>query len=398
MSSPAVPYRLLAAVETLLGAGGSLENVLDPLESGALCWVRAEGALYSFEKWSTEAVSPPGVIATARGSSFPGRWLRYVAASSTAPFSNAFWVDKGAAPGGNGSGAAPFDTVAAAVAVCPTGGTILVLAGDYTSEAPVPVGSKTLTFMGFGGQAALAKVLLPTIQYASGGTPQRLAFRNVSATVERTGASVTQIYLDYCPFIELTGAGSTSEIVVNGDLTCAVQGEGGLLQMKGGYVGPYTANGGAAISLYFVGIYGNLSTAGLIAFADACAWTTPALAITASTIFWDLSTAYQAGVLSITTSSTPVVQEAHNASDTFPAVVLAVGTSDVPIDVSSSLLAGIAVGDAVVATWGAPGPAGFGNAAIGGCLVTAPNQVTVRFVGVTGGGNSAIILTWLQSP
>jgi hypothetical protein len=398
VSSPAVPYRLLPAAETLLGAAGSLENYLDPLKSGALCWVRDQGALYSFEKDSTAAVSAPSIIATARGAGVPGRWIRYVAASSTLPFTNAFWVDKGAIAGGNGSAAAPFNTVTDAVAACPTGGSILVLSGDYSAEPDVAVGSKSLTFQGFGGQeGAVGRVILPTIGYASGGTLQNLTFRHVQARVEATGASLTALYLDFCPFIELAGAGNASQIKAAGDATCALQGEGGLLFVLGGLVGPYTANANQAIVLEAVAIYGDLSTAGAVRLVESD-WTGVAFQVTGSVIVWELTTAYAARQKSIVTSMTPIVVEAHNASDTFAGVTLAVGTSDVPIDVSTSMLAGINVGDAVVATWGAPGPSGFGNAAIGGCEVTALNEVTVRFVGVTGGGASDIILTWLQAP
>jgi len=390
-----VPYRLLPASTTLFGAAGSLENILAPLASGALCWVIEEASLYSFDASSLAAVAPPNVIATARGAGAPGRWIRVVATTAAIPFTTGFWVDRGAPDGGNGSAASPFNTVTAAVAAAPTSSTILILPGDYSAEDAIAVGSKTLTFFGLAGQDGLSRVTLPGIGYASGGTSQQLAFRHVSTTITRTGPSTTGIYLDYCPSIILAGAGNATQVISNGDFSCVLQGEGGQLYMRAGFIGSYTANSGTGISLQNVGIAGHLVAAGIN--LNDSDWTSLGLTITSPLIFWDLTTAARARALGVTTSSTPLLLEAHNANDTFT-VAIPAGTSDVAVNVAGSLLAGVAVGDAVVASWAIPGPAAFGAAAIGGCQVTATDEVTIRFVGVTGGGNRDIILSWLQSP
>ncbi len=77
-STPAT--RVLDPRAVLLGTGNpdSLENIIPDLYvTGSLCWVVAEQSLYYLSRESMAAVSPPDVIATARGAGEPGRWLVY---------------------------------------------------------------------------------------------------------------------------------------------------------------------------------------------------------------------------------------------------------------------------------------------------------------------------------
>ena len=70
---------MLSPRVTATGSGGSaLSNFIGPLESGALCFVSEENALYYFNATSTATVAAPNVIPTGRGSSVPGRWFKYV--------------------------------------------------------------------------------------------------------------------------------------------------------------------------------------------------------------------------------------------------------------------------------------------------------------------------------
>ena len=86
--SPA-DYRILAPRETLQGAGSpnSLENLItDPLPDGSVCYVIDQSDVFILEKNSTDPVSPPNLIATGKGSGFPGRWRRYEGPGAAAQY------------------------------------------------------------------------------------------------------------------------------------------------------------------------------------------------------------------------------------------------------------------------------------------------------------------------
>jgi hypothetical protein len=64
--------------------GDTLENlIVDALPNGSTCVVLDQGELYRLDKGSMALVSSPFVIATSRGASVPGRWLRATMPSSS---------------------------------------------------------------------------------------------------------------------------------------------------------------------------------------------------------------------------------------------------------------------------------------------------------------------------
>jgi subtilase family serine protease len=66
---------------------------------------------------------------------------------------NIKWVQFGAASGGNGSWAAPYNTMAAAVAGVPSGGTIIIKGGGTSSETPTI--SKPMNILSFGTNSTI---------------------------------------------------------------------------------------------------------------------------------------------------------------------------------------------------------------------------------------------------
>lgn len=103
------------------------------------------------------------------------------------PLSTVVFLDKAAAPGGNGSIAAPFNNTAAAVAALPVGvgGTIEVVPGDYTTEPDVVVPASTpISFVAMAAtiEGTSAVVALPRVDWSS-SAPDFIAFQNVIVTL-----------------------------------------------------------------------------------------------------------------------------------------------------------------------------------------------------------------------
>lgn len=123
MPSPYPQQRILAPRTVLVGNGNpnALENILvDPYPDGAECYVLDQDSLYILDKFASTAVSPPDVIATARGASAPGRWVKY--------------------PAGGGGGALPIDIVERIGLIIDPGSTsgrVYPYLGEFTDFAQV---------------------------------------------------------------------------------------------------------------------------------------------------------------------------------------------------------------------------------------------------------------------
>lgn len=90
--------------------------------------------------------------------------------SLVASLTRVMWVDGGttaATADQTGQVSAPFKTITQAVAALPTGGTLLIVPGDYSTEAAVGVGSATtfvnLAGLQYPGIVAIRPVLLPSL-------------------------------------------------------------------------------------------------------------------------------------------------------------------------------------------------------------------------------------------
>lgn len=198
MPSVAVAKRILSPRAVLTGPanGESLENVVEP-ENGSLCFVDDQAALYYFVADSTTAVSPPDVIATGRGASVPGRWLKYSpggGGSSVTPLSEMLVVDPNAPAAGTGawSGNKAFTTVTEAIAAASelVITNILVSPGDYTGEGPLSYTDKSITFVGFGDPDM---TVLPELHPSSAGF-LRVTFENVDGVVKPGSNAVIRGY------------------------------------------------------------------------------------------------------------------------------------------------------------------------------------------------------------
>jgi hypothetical protein len=79
MKEVPVGHRVLTTRPTLLGSGNpdALQNVNPtPLPDNVVCFVASEGAFFRLDKFSSEAINEPRVIATILGPSARGRWVR----------------------------------------------------------------------------------------------------------------------------------------------------------------------------------------------------------------------------------------------------------------------------------------------------------------------------------
>lgn len=109
------------------------------------------------------------------------------------PLSNVWFVDQGAAPAGDGSIAKPYNTLAAALAAHPTGGTFLLTPYDYSAEviaAPLADGDWSFVGLqlgswpeGYSGGALPSPsslTLLPNLTIGTGGNASQVALRSVA--------------------------------------------------------------------------------------------------------------------------------------------------------------------------------------------------------------------------
>src|SRR3954463_9401648 len=90
-----------------------------------------------------------------------------------------FWVDLRFPAGvGVGTGELPFSPANIGLGSVPSGGTLVMVGGDASTEPGVTIGSKSFAAIGYGGQKASGGLtpVLPTLTYAITTGTQRLAF------------------------------------------------------------------------------------------------------------------------------------------------------------------------------------------------------------------------------
>jgi len=110
---------------------------------------------------------------------------------ASVPLSNVFFVDKSAAPAGDGSIAKPYNTLLAAVTAHAAGGTFILTPYDYTAEIIPALTDGDWNFWGMQlgswpeGFAAgvtpspLSATLLPPLTIGTGGGANQCSFRSV---------------------------------------------------------------------------------------------------------------------------------------------------------------------------------------------------------------------------
>lgn len=305
--SAAIGTRIIGPFASLSSStGDGLSNLIPgQLPTGSIAWVVDQAMFYWLDRSATTAVSSPNVVATGFGASRPGRWFRLETGGGDTPLSNVFWVDKGAAPGGNGSQARPFNTVTAGVAACPTGGTLLICPANYSAEGVVAIGNKSMTFIGEAGQRTATLVIMPTMTYDSAVT-QSLCFRNIGVvTIDAIGTSVnTNIVLDRCADVTLAGVGGDAFVRAGGDPSCLIRGESGILLAGQLVIEGFTAN--SVFGLNNCEIRGPL-VAGIEAAIYASLWSA-VTTVTAPTLTVDSITLNGALSVATTFSVTPRVR------------------------------------------------------------------------------------------
>lgn len=114
---------------------------------------------------------------------------------SITPLSNVFFIDQGAAAGGDGSIAKPYNTILAAVAARPAGGTFLLTPYDYSAEVIPTLNDADWAFWGlqlgswpegYGPGWTLTPpqptslTKLPSLTLGLGGTQRQTSLRSVS--------------------------------------------------------------------------------------------------------------------------------------------------------------------------------------------------------------------------
>jgi hypothetical protein len=174
------------------------------------------------------------------------------------------WVDLRIGPGGDGTEAEPYDTVAVGIAAIPTGGTLMVVGGDASAASAISLGSKSATIIGLSGQGddGGRTVVLPLLEYEIDTGTQELAFRNVSLVLTHTGAdeSLTELHFDHCPSVSLLADGDEPVVHWVGDDDCTFSGSGGAAHFEGGTIGGYVANGSNAVAIARANITGNVTS------------------------------------------------------------------------------------------------------------------------------------------
>ncbi len=147
-----------------------------------------------------------------------------------------WYVDAGAAPGGNGSAAAPYQTLAEAFQVAADGSTILVLPGLYTGAAnrDLDLTGRALTVRGLGPAGSVVidaehaeRLLLSTMQVQ--GT-----VRLENLTVRRARAAQFSLPAGQGGALMLDPAPARLQLVGCRFEECSATGQGGALRMVGG--------------------------------------------------------------------------------------------------------------------------------------------------------------------
>jgi hypothetical protein len=199
------------------------------------------------------------------------------------------WVDLRIGPGGDGTEATPFNTIAAGVSAVPDGGTLMVVGGDASAASPVALAARSLTIHGLSGQddSGGRTVELPLLEHEITTGTQRLAFHHVSLTLAHTGAdnSLTELYFRHCPLVSVLADGDAPPITWVGSPGCSFSGSGGAASFDGGTVAGYVANAGG-VSFSGVNITGNVTSGGTVTIRNGSSFGA-GVTITAPTISID---------------------------------------------------------------------------------------------------------------
>lgn len=225
------------AVSITAGAGGAVSGA-GFYEGGSVVTVSATPADPSgYAIWSGDL--PFGMAPNARSFTFSIEGPVALAAS----FADVVWVDDDAAAGGDGTAAAPFQTVDAAISAAPPSGVIVVKAGSYQLASAHTLGS-AITIQGETGD-------FRDVTIASDGS-QRRTFTLASASATLRGLTLRGTRYSQNGVVALT-AGLLENCRVTGGC-CARQGGGAGVYNEGGIVRRCTIDGCTASGNIYDGL------------------------------------------------------------------------------------------------------------------------------------------------